>query len=178
LATAGSYKMLKKAVYSKAKFFLIICSLLPHFTAWANKACILSTGLNIQTQKHNLFICENSTIINKFKISIGKSGAGKTLAGDKKTPLGVYTLESPRISNRFGIFIPIQYPTIEQKQSGYTGNDVGIHGPFRLFTWAGSMNTWIDWTKGCVAVSTNSEIETIANWVKKHPSAQVIINEN
>ena len=120
-------------------------------------------------------ICENGRLVNAYKIAIGSAGIGKKTAGDNKTPIGLYQLRSPRKSNRFGIFIPIQYPTIQQRAKGYTGQDVGIHGPFWLFGWAGPMNTWFNWTKGCIAVGDKSQITTIANWVSKHPQSEILI---
>jgi murein L,D-transpeptidase YafK len=64
------------------------------------------------------------------------------------------------------MFIPIGYPTANQRRDGYTGSAIGIHGPSRIFTRAGWMNTAADWTKGCIAVASDEAINEIAAWVE------------
>lgn len=137
--------------------------------------CNIPNGISIQTRSHNLYICENQRVVNHFRIAIGQNGAGKHRQGDKKTPLGVYTLGAPHRSKNFNTFIPIGYPTRQQRAQGYSGRDVGIHGPLQSMTHFGRMNTAVDWTLGCVAVSGNQEIQTIASWISHHPRTQVSI---
>ena len=161
----------------KIKSILIITSLLiPSITFAINSNCPLSTGINVQTAHQRLYVCEHSNVINEFKISIGRNGIGKKQSGDNKTPVGLYKLASPRQSNEFGIFIPIQYPTNVQLLAGYTGKDVGIHGPFHLFNWLGSLNTLFNWTQGCIAVGNNEQMDFLAKWVKDHPQVKIIIS--
>jgi murein L,D-transpeptidase YafK len=135
----------------------------------------LATGIYIQTKTNTLNICEDKQVIASYKIAIGREGIGKISRGDNKTPLGLYHLGFPRLSTRFGIFIPINYPTEQQILQGYSGANIGIHGPFILFRWLGNMNTYFNWTKGCVAVGTNKDIQTISDWVKKHFPCRVFI---
>jgi murein L,D-transpeptidase YafK len=108
-----------------------------------------------------------SALVRSFEAAVGSGGTGKQAEGDKKTPLGRYSLGSPRASKEFGIFIPIGYPTAEQRRRGARGGSVGIHGPKRRFAWAGRANVWLNWTRGCIAVATDAEIQEIAAWVKK-----------
>ena len=136
---------------------------------------LIADGINVHTTKKLLQICEHGIIVKEFNVSFGRKGVGKKQIGDKKTPLGLYELESPRESNRFGIFIPIKYPTEQQLAVGYTGKDVGIHGPFQLFSWLGSLNTTFNWTQGCIAVGKNEQIKFIANWVKTHPQTKISV---
>ena len=99
--------------------------------------------------------------------SPGARGVGKTAEGDGKTPLGTYPLSEPRPSQRFGVFIPIGYPTAEQRSKGYTGGDVGVHGPHRWVRWLGSLVNTFDSSDGCVGVATDDEINRIAAWMKQ-----------
>ncbi len=155
---------------------LLIGSLCP-LTAMASwNSCGLANGINIQTHSHELLICENQKPVQHFKISLGQNGVGKHNSGDKKTPLGMYSLGMPHHSAKFDTFIPINYPTHQQKISGFSGRDVGIHGPIQSLTWLGRMNTSLDWTFGCVAVNGNQEIHTIAEWIRHHPRTQVLIS--
>ena len=93
--------------------------------------------------------------------------------GDNKTPVGLYSLAYPRKSNQFKVFIPILYPTPQQQHAGYTGRDVGIHGPTQSsFSW---FNNLPSATRGCIAVGKNNYIEYVANWVKANPGTKVLI---
>lgn len=137
--------------------------------------CPLSNGINVHTTEQILNICKQGSVIKTFKVALGYKGVGKQKAGDNKTPIGLYGLAYPRKSNQFKVFIPILYPTTKQLASGYTGRDVGIHGPaqsFGLFNW---LNNLPSATRGCVAVGKNTYIEYVANWVKSHPGAKVLI---
>ena len=116
--------------------------------------------------RHSLVLCEKTTVVGVFGVRLGRGGVGKSKEGDGKTPMGTYPLGLPRPSNRYGTFIPIGYPTEEQKQLGYTGSAVGVHGPLRLVRWLGSLVNTFDSSDGCVGVARDSEIGTIAEWVR------------
>lgn len=137
--------------------------------------CPLSNGINVSTRQHILKICKNGSVINTFKVAIGYNGVGKRRTGDNKTPLGLYNLAYPRKSSKFDIFIPILYPTAQQAAAGYTGRDVGIHGP----TQSPKMLNWINnlpgATRGCIAVGKNNYIEYVAKWVKSNPGTKILI---
>jgi murein L,D-transpeptidase YafK len=129
----------------------------------------------VDTGPHKLWLCEDKKIVKEFKIALGRGGVDKRKRGDNKTPIGEYPLGTPQPSNKFGIFIPIGYPTDVQRAKGYTGSDVGIHGPYRLFKWLGPITTWIDWTQGCIAVGTDDEVSEIARWMKEKQVSKIII---
>lgn len=129
----------------------------------------------VDTGQHRLLICQEDKKIGEFSVAIGRGGIDKRKQGDKKTPLGEYSLGAPRPSSQFGIFIPVGYPTLEQMTKGFTGGDVGVHGPSRIFKWLGRFNTWIDWTQGCIAVGTDKEISEIAQWVREQHGNMIVI---
>lgn len=136
--------------------------------ATSGSACVGETlSIVVDTTAHRLWLCEAGAVDQEFKIAIGRAGSGKRKQGDLKTPTGVYALGVPRASRRFGTFIPIGYPTRTQRQQGFTGSGVGIHGPDRHWRWLGPANAFADWTQGCIAVATDDEIEAIAAWMKK-----------
>jgi murein L,D-transpeptidase YafK len=124
------------------------------------------TAVVVHVKESKLWLCSRGGATKEYAIAVGSGGAGKTVEGDKKTPVGDYSLGEPRASKEFGIFIPIGYPTDQQRKNGATGGDVGIHGPKRLFAWAGRINTWINWTRGCIAVATDTAIQQIADWIR------------
>lgn len=147
------------------------------------------TLVHIQTEAHVLHLCENRRSVRQYPIALGTGGTGKRAARDHKTPLGRYSLAGPRRSEKFGMFVGIGYPTDEQRQRGYTGTDVGIHGPPRAIsdlqetmvrmgapaTWSG-MTTSVDWTDGCVAVDTDADINAIADWMRRVGATYAVLD--
>jgi murein L,D-transpeptidase YafK len=128
----------------------------------------------VATNDHVLWLCENGRPTASYRVALGRGGTDKRVQGDNKTPLGIYPLGAPRPSARFGTFIPVEYPTPEQRRQGFTGTDVGIHGPDRRFRWAGRMNAWFDWTAGCIALATDEDLQSVAAWVQKRKSTVTI----
>jgi hypothetical protein len=129
----------------------------------------------VDTRRRGLWLCESGHAVDRFPVAIGRGGPGKRRRGDLRTPLGEYPLGPPRPSRRYGLFIPVGYPTPEQLRLGYTGTAVGIHGPERLARWLGGLNTFWDWTAGCVVVGSDAEIGRIAGWVASRAPARVRI---
>jgi hypothetical protein len=120
----------------------------------------------VDLTKHVLRLCDGKVVVGSFPVWLGRGGTGKRREGDGRTPVGAYQLGQPRASNRFGTFIPIEYPTEEQKKQGYTGRAVGIHGPPRWARWLGSLVSTFDLSQGCVGLARDAEIEQVANWVR------------
>ncbi|MBK7893061.1 MAG: L,D-transpeptidase family protein [Bdellovibrionales bacterium] len=110
-----------------------------------------------------------------YDLSLGLFGIGKTKEGDWRTPTGTYSLAMPRPSDKFGIFMEIGYPTKEQREKGFTGGDVGIHGPKRMLRCAGFLNVVVDWTQGCLAVASDGFIKEIAQFVKQNKVKEITI---
>ncbi len=125
------------------------------------------TSLVVRTGERGLYLCEEGKSLKRYPVSLGRKGTGKEEQGDLKTPVGTYTLGVPRRSTKFGMFIPVGYPTAEQAKKGYSGGAIGVHGPVRGFTWAGALNTWVDWTRGCIAVATDEDIRKVSLWVEE-----------
>jgi murein L,D-transpeptidase YafK len=129
----------------------------------------------VDTVQHRLWLCQEEKKFGEFEVSIGRGGIDKRKQGDKKTPLGEYSLGTPRPSNKFGIFIPVGYPTPDQEAKGFTGSNVGIHGPSRILKGFGRFSTCADWTEGCIAVGTDKEISEISQLVKELNVNRIII---
>lgn len=128
------------------------------------------------TQSQMLYLCKNQEIQKDYDFALGWSGTGKTQEGDQKTPLGIYPLLPPRDSgNGFYKFIPIGYPTEEQKIKNYTGGSVGLHGPSRWARCLGFLNVAFNWTDGCLAVASDNDIDLIAKFVTDNKITQIKI---
>jgi len=126
------------------------------------------TAVVVDVHVRSLWLCELGATQAHYPVALGRGGTGKRTRGDRKTPLGSYALGEPRLSDRFGVFIPVSYPTAAQRRRGFTGGEIGIHGPQRRFEWAGSWNTYVDWTDGCIALATLDEAMEVATFVHEH----------
>jgi murein L,D-transpeptidase YafK len=121
----------------------------------------------VELAAHQLVLCESGKAVESFGVRLGHSGIGKTRAGDGKTPIGVYPLGHPRASKRYGTFIPIGYPTDEQRKKGFTGGSVGVHGPDRRVKWLGRLVNTFDTSDGCVGLAKDEEMERISKWLRR-----------
>ena len=126
-----------------------------------------TTEIVVDTAAHHMVLCEKGEQKAEYKVALGSGGIGKERQGDAKTPLGVYPLTPGRPSSSFHTFILLGYPTKAQRAKGMTGSAVGVHGPSRGFETAGELNVATDWTLGCIAVSSDAQIDFIAAWMKK-----------
>lgn len=133
------------------------------------------TSIVVSTGAHELAACKHGKAELRYAVAVGRGGTGKTIEGDRKTPLGEYPLGPPRLSKKFRTFIPIGYPTERQIRDGLTGSNVGIHGPSRFFAWLGPSSVWTDWTLGCIALARDADIDTLADWVRREQPIAVRI---
>ncbi|OFZ16497.1 MAG: hypothetical protein A2Z20_03695 [Bdellovibrionales bacterium RBG_16_40_8] len=130
-----------------------------------------------------IYLCEkNGNEYWRYFFSYGRGGARKYSEGDEKTPVGTYALGAPQKSADFYQFIPIGYPTKEQRKMGYTGGAIGIHGPYntgiyQLIEWFMGSSLILNWTSGCLAVSSQYEIEKIVYFVKSRKVKTIHIFE-
>ena len=143
-------------------------------SARAAGACTAADArIVVETGAHRLALCDRDREVSAFSVRLGRGGVGKTAEGDGKTPLGIYPLGEPRKSDRYGTFIPIGDPTPEQRRRGFTGGDVGVHGPHRWVRWLGSLVNSFDSSNGCVGLATDGEMATIAAWVRAAHAATI-----
>ena len=131
--------------------------------------------------RHKLVVLNGTKAVRTYHVSLGISPIGpKTVRGDGKTPVGVYTVYEKRPSDRFRWFLALNYPAKEDADRAFAANRisadtwadiwiadkmgqsppwdtplgafVGIHG-----TGAGGRTAKLrlvsDWTDGCIALS-------------------------
>jgi murein L,D-transpeptidase YafK len=136
---------------------------------WPEKvsaALIKADKVVVIKSKRLLILMRDGEILKAYKIALGKQPKGhKTNAGDRKTPEGIYILDSRNPDSKFHRSIHISYPNESdilkaQKLGVSPGGAIMIHGlPDSLASIGKTHRTW-DWTDGCIAV-TNTEIEQI-----------------
>jgi hypothetical protein len=182
VVSAGHGRKEAKAVTNPRRHLWSLCSgiLLAGLAARATPAedkkpedpcATRGTSIFVRTSEHKMWLCREGATDVSYTVALGAGGIGKRTKRDNKVPLGVYKLGKPRTSSRFHRFIPIGYPTEAQRRAGYTGTDLGIHGPDPMFSWEGT----VDWTNGCVAFKTNDEIDAVATWTKSWQPSHIEI---
>jgi TonB family protein len=150
-------------------------------TLWAravpkDRLCPNSSSLVVvDTAARVLCLCRDGHEAGRFRVALGRGGLGKRLELDGKTPLGRYPLGAAIHSSRFYLFLPVGYPTPEQRARGYSGSAIGVHGPHLGFVWLGHWTALLDWTQGCIAVGTQGEVEKIARWVATRPGVEIVL---
>lgn len=132
----------------------------------------------VDTNKSRLYLFEikNHTLLKIFDeyASIGKNGSGKHFEGDKKTPLGVYTL-GKKITQPLSDFygdgaFPIDYPNIYDKLLNKTGHGIWIHGtPKDTYSRAPKSSD------GCIVIS--NENLNILESILKDKNTKVIVSK-
>lgn len=111
----------------------------------------------VDLARARLYVLRNDNgeprVVLSMYASIGKNGAGKKVAGDKRTPIGVYhTTKFLPGSKLPGIYgkgaFPLNYPNAWDRRAGRTGYGIWLHGvPGNTYTRLPHASL------GCVAVA-------------------------
>lgn len=104
--------------------------------------------------------------VKSYAVSLGRVPIGdKVQEGDRRTPEGLYRIDSRLEASAFHRALHVSYPdsadVAEAKARGVSpGGAIMIHGVRNGLGWLGRFQRLADWTAGCVAL-TNSEIEQL-----------------
>jgi murein L,D-transpeptidase YafK len=145
----------------------------------------------VDTEQLSLAVMQGENPLQVFdNIAIGSSGPSLAKKrGDGTTPLGEFTITEIRRSERFKLFMAINYPNLEHTerafqdhridtkeyralrydldrgrpplQSTSLGGQLGIHG---VGTGDMKVHETVNWTEGCIAL-TNEQLLELAKWV-------------
>jgi hypothetical protein len=68
----------------------------------ADSASCVETGtyVDVDTASHRLYLCEGQITQDSYRVRLGVGGTGKSKEGDRKTPLGTYSLGPARASTK------------------------------------------------------------------------------
>jgi hypothetical protein len=130
--------------------------------------------------------CEGGRIVEMTAALGRETGGAKLLAGDTRTPEGRYRVSGPPRSSRFHLFVPIDYPSVDDARAARAdgrisdmayeqiaaahargeappgdtplGGNLGFHGEGER--WRGD-SIDLDWTNGCVGLS-DADIDFLA----------------
>ncbi len=120
--------------------------------------------------KRMLMLMKDGEIFKTYKVALGKQPTGhKTRQGDRRTPEGRYILDSRNPKSKYYLAIHISYPNeadiLSARNRGVSpGGDIMIHGLPAASAAVGELQSYLDWTDGCIAV-TNPEMEEIWQFV-------------
>ena len=148
---------------------IIVTTLILAFTvpSFAVQAEIVADKILIEKNARRLTLFCKDKAIKTYKVALGGNPKGpKEREGDNKTPEGIYVIDSRKTNSHYYLALHISYPNEKDKKRAKElgvspGGDIMIHGIRNGLGWIGKLHTWIDWTKGCIAV-TNDEIDEIA----------------
>ncbi|MEO0998108.1 MAG: L,D-transpeptidase family protein [Pseudomonadota bacterium] len=111
-----------------------------------------------------------------YYMSIGRLGAGKQRAWDRRTPLGVYffvaRLEDDELAERYGaLAFPVDYPNAWDLNRGRSGDGIWLHGIDR----AGYSRPPRD-SDGCVVVA-NDDLLALAPYIAQQSTPLIVARE-
>lgn len=124
----------------------------------------------IEKSAHQMSLYQGDRLLVTYTVALGKGGPeAKTREGDGRTPEGRYTITEHKEDSAFHRALRLSYPNAADKERAAklglpAGSDIMIHGMRNGLGFLGFMNTWVDWTDGCIAV-TNGEIDEIWSMV-------------
>lgn len=122
----------------------------------------------VDASRARLYVFENSASgmrrIADYYVTVGKFGIGKNKEGDKRTPMGVYTITGfkpdSQLEELYGIgAYPLSYPNEWDTRNGRNGSGIWLHGVPR--------NTYARPPKasdGCVVLS-NDDLNYLARYI-------------
>jgi murein L,D-transpeptidase YafK len=120
----------------------------------------------IEKSARRLTLLAHGVPVKTYRVALGGEPVGpKRREGDRRTPEGVYTVDSRLERSGFHRALHISYPSEADRRladsAGFApGGAIMIHGIRNGLGWLGRAHRAIDWTSGCVAV-TNPEIEEL-----------------
>lgn len=136
-------------------------------------------ALVVDTSRSTLYVYENVNgqprYVTDYYVTIGKLGTEKTVAGDQRTPIGVYfiTADLPKkqLSDMYGTgAFPLSYPNEWDKKNNRTGQGIWLHGtPSNTYSRAPRASN------GCVVLS-NDNLDKLAPYLQVGITPVIITN--
>ncbi|MDB4916501.1 MAG: ErfK/YbiS/YcfS/YnhG family protein [Gemmatimonadetes bacterium] len=126
----------------------------------------LVDSIVVEKKAHTLTLFRDGRPTRTFLVALGGSPIGDKLrAGDRRTPEGVFYIDSRQPNSKYHLALHISYPDAVHSARSHAlgaepGGDIMIHGLPNGFGAAGASHRLNDWTNGCVAL-TDQEIEQI-----------------
>lgn len=159
-------------------------------------------SLLLSHSQHMLYVKKGHFIVKSYKVALGSGGdGGKIREGDSRTPVGQYRITEVRSSDRFHLFMRLNYPNISDAKRGLDsklitrkdyravldahifgqqppqnlilGGAIGIHGIGVETEEKVKIHQNIDWTEGCIALR-NEEVEELSQYVSVGTEIKIV----
>ncbi len=156
----------------------------------------------LSRSQHKLMVKKNGQTLRSYKVALGSGGStSKLREGDYKTPSGQYRITNVRESDKFHLFIQLNYPNmadatkalrsnvisrkqyrdildahvygLQPPQNTALGGAIGIHGIGLETNEKIQIHQNIDWTRGCIALR-NQEIEELSQLISKGTPVSIV----
>jgi len=150
--------------------------------------------LVVLRSEHQLIVKKNGITLRTFKVAFGSGGKkAKLREGDHTTPKGKYQINRMRDSDRFHLFLQLNYPNMNDAkralknhsisrqqyrdilnahskgklppQNTALGGEIGLHGIGIETKDKLEIHQIADWTQGCIAMR-NYEIEELSRYIE------------
>jgi murein L,D-transpeptidase YafK len=157
--------------------------------------------LLIKRSEKKLIVQKDGKAVRSFHVALGSGGSKPKLeSGDRKTPMGKYHIVQVRDSDRFHLFMQLDYPSVRDAinalkedritkdeyrsildahifgklppQNTSLGGAIGIHGIGVETKDKVEIHRLANWTQGCIALR-NNEIEQLTHYVSKGTSVTI-----
>lgn len=144
-----------------AMLLLLFCSL-----ARSNEQPGKVDRIVVVKSARTMTLMSDGKVLKTYEVALSREPVGaKQRAGDHKVPEGEYVVDSKVPHSRFHLGLHISYPNAADRERARKlgvkpGGNIEIHGLDSNYAWVGSLQRYVDWTDGCIAV-TNPEIEEI-----------------
>lgn len=171
---------------------LVMISLLMSVFSFSAKASD-NIELLVLRSSHTLIVKQGDVTLRTFKVAFGSGGKkAKQREGDHTTPKGTYAINKIRDSERFHLFMQLNYPNMDDAkralknklitrkqyqdifeaqlegrmppQNTGLGGAIGIHGIGVETKDKLEIHQVADWTKGCIAMR-NEEVEVLSRYI-------------
>jgi murein L,D-transpeptidase YafK len=150
--------------------YLTLLSWLLSSLSWSSeqgsKPAVEVDSIVVVKSTRTLTLMSGGQVLKTYKVALSREPVGaKERAGDHKVPEGEYIVDSKVPHSRFHLGLHISYPNAADRQRARElgvkpGGNIEIHGLDSKYAWVGSLQRYVNWTDGCIAV-TNPEIEEI-----------------
>ena len=126
----------------------------------------LADSIVIEKKAHRLTLYHLGRPLRQFRVALGaEPEKDKQSAGDRRTPTGLFSIESKNSNSEFHLALRIAYPDSAHRARAAAlgvspGGDIEIHGLLNGRGKTGAFHRTVDWTNGCIAL-TDEEIEEI-----------------
>jgi murein L,D-transpeptidase YafK len=130
----------------------------------------LADSIVIEKTAHRLTLYHLGRAMRVYQVALGADPAkDKLVAGDRRTPEGLFSIEARNPYSDYHLSLRISYPDAAHRARAQAlgaspGGDIMIHGLPNGQGSAGALHRQFDWTNGCIAL-TDEEIEEIWNIV-------------